>query len=325
MAEKIRRPRIGLLVSGITEHFIVSICKGVMHAAKEADVDLVVLPGKYIDRDLTLNKEIRYEYQYNTLFEYAKPQTLDAVIVTADVIGCFADKKRIGQMLEKFEGIPCVLIASKFPGYVSVNSDNRQGIREAMNYLIQNKKCTRFGMIGGSDDNTDATERKEAFLQILRENKLPFRDENFVMSDLSKRNEVAAAQFLDQNKDVQAVFCVNDDVAFTLYNEMDRRGLVPGKDILVFGYDNSAAASKVSPTLSSIQTNKNELGEMALQSVLKMLHAEKVESQILPSRFVMRESIGGNWKASLRSSRRTGSCRANWWRRVCLRDRMWRQ
>lgn len=36
MTEKTKRPVIGLLVSGITEHFVISICKGVMHAAKEA-------------------------------------------------------------------------------------------------------------------------------------------------------------------------------------------------------------------------------------------------------------------------------------------------
>lgn len=293
MAEKKKRWTIGLLVSGITEHYIIPICKGVMHAAREADVNLVVLPGKYIDRDLSSNKEIRYEYQYNTLFEYAAADTLDAVIVTADVIGCFTSKDKIGQMLEKYKGIPCVLISSKFPGYVSVNSDNYKGIREAMEYLILNKKCERFGMIGGPEDNTDAKERKDAFLQTLLEYDLPFEDKNFVVSDLSKRDKNAAVSFLNQNPKVQAVFCVNDDVAITLYEEMEKRNLVPGKDILVFGYDNSAIASKVNPTLSSIWTDTNQLGEHALQTVLRMIRGEQVESLVLPGKFIMRESIGG--------------------------------
>ena len=45
MSDKKKRLTIGLLVSGITEDFVISICKGVIHAAKEADVNLVVLPG----------------------------------------------------------------------------------------------------------------------------------------------------------------------------------------------------------------------------------------------------------------------------------------
>lgn len=293
MSDTKKRLTIGLLVSGITEHFIISICKGVMHAAKEADVNLVVLPGKYIDRELSHNKEIQYEYQYNTLFEYAGADTLDAVIVAADVIGCFTSKQKIGQMLEQYKGIPCVLIASKFPGYVSINSDNYEGIRQAMDYLILNKKCRRFGMIGGPDDNTDARERKEAFQSILHQYDLPFEERNYVVSNLSKRDQKAAASFLEQNPDVEAVFCVNDDVAIVLYEEMEKRGLVPGKDILVFGYDNSTIASKVSPTLSSIMTNKNELGEKALKTVLKMIQGEEAHSLTLPSRFIMRESIGG--------------------------------
>lgn len=146
-----------------------------MHTAREADVNLVVLPGKYIDRELLHNKEIQYEYQYNTLFEYAGADTLDAVIVAADVIGCFTSKQKIGQMLEQYKGIPCILIASKFPGYISINSDNYEGIRQAMDYLILNKKCSRFGMIGGPDDNTDARERKEAFQSIL--NRIYWRKE----------------------------------------------------------------------------------------------------------------------------------------------------
>ena len=64
MTEKRKRFTIGLLVSGITEHYVISACQGVMHAAQEADVNLVVLPGKYIDRDFSENKDIQYEYQY---------------------------------------------------------------------------------------------------------------------------------------------------------------------------------------------------------------------------------------------------------------------
>lgn len=292
MYNKNKRLTIGLLVSGITEHFIISICKGVMHAAKAADVNLVVLPGKYIDRDLSENDEIRYEYQYNTLFEYADSKTLDAVIVAADVIGCFTGKNEIGELLKKYKNMPCVLIASKFPGFVSITSDNTVGIREAMEYLILNKHCHNFGMIGGPDENTDARERKEAFLQVITEYGLSFNEHNFVISDLSKRDKKAASTLLDNSPDLEAVFCINDDVAINLYEEMNKRSLVPGKDIYVFGYDNSTLSSKVSPTLSSIWTNTNELGEKALQTIIRMIHNEPVEDQKLPVKFIMRESFG---------------------------------
>lgn len=82
-----RTPTIGLLVSGITDIFTESVCKGVRHAASKAGMNLVVLPGRYLDRDLTRMREIMYEYQYNTIFTYANKDNLDAVIVSAGSIG----------------------------------------------------------------------------------------------------------------------------------------------------------------------------------------------------------------------------------------------
>lgn len=289
---KNKRLTIGLLVSGITEQFVIAVCKGVLHAAKQMDVDVVVLPGKYIDRDLSGNKEIMYEYQYNTLFSYAGSNTVDAVIVMADVIGCFTTKERIRQFLENYKDIPCVLVASKFQGYVSVTSDNDTGVHEAVDFLVHNKNCTRFAMIGGPEGNTDAEERRQAFSESLAKYRIPFGKKQFVTGDLSKRDRAAAVTLLDKNPDVQAVFCVNDDVAITLYEEMKKRSLVPGKDIYVFGYDNSVQASKVNPTLSSVWTDTNRLGEEALSLLVRMMKGEKAESIVLPGKFVLRESVG---------------------------------
>lgn len=288
-----KRLTIGLLVSGITEQFIEYICKGVSHAAVNADVNLVVLPGKYIDRDLSSNPEIMYEYQYNTVFEFPKADNIDAIIVVADIIGCFTTKENIKKLLEKFEGIPCVLVASKMDGYVSVNYDNYNGIRQALKYLIEEAGCTRFAMIGGPNDNTDAYERKRTFFQTLREYNISYEDRNFVEGNLSRNNTEAAKKVLDDNPDVQAIFCVNDDTALSLYEEMKERKLVPGNDIYVFGYDNAAYASKLSPTLSSVWADTGELGEKALDITVRMARGEKVSSVILPTKFIKRESFGG--------------------------------
>ena len=147
---------IGILVSGIMDDVTRSICQGVKQAAAAIDVDVIVLPGKYWERDLTDNRELMYEYQYNTIFSYARPETLDGLVVAADCIGCLTTKDRIEMLMKDFEGIPCVLVASKMDGYVGVSFDNSMGIDEGMKYLIKKVGHTHFGMIGGSSDNSDA-------------------------------------------------------------------------------------------------------------------------------------------------------------------------
>lgn len=66
------RKTIGVMVGGITDDFTRFLCKGLRAAAKEQDVNMVVLPGKFLDRDYAQNTDIMYEYQYDTLFSSVK-------------------------------------------------------------------------------------------------------------------------------------------------------------------------------------------------------------------------------------------------------------
>lgn len=285
---------IGLLVSGIMDTFTVSVCQGVMKAARDAGMRLIIFPGKYLDRDLTQRKEILYEYQYNTIFSYAQKENVDAILVSASTIGCFTTTEKIQNMLSKYAGIPCVLLASKIDGYASVNFDNSSGIKEAMDYLIHKLNCRKFGMIGGPDSNTDAYERKMTFLQCLEENGIPFQEENFVEGILSRCAPDLYRTFLNKNPDIEAVFCVNDDTAVGLYDVLKEYKIIPGNQIKVLGYDNILLAAKLKPALSSVWADPVEMGEIALEMAAQMLRGEEVQSKTIPTKFIKRDSFGRN-------------------------------
>lgn len=291
MAKDEKRLTIGLLVSGILDSFTESICRGVMQAAKMADANLVVLSGKYLDRDLTQNRELMYEYQFNTIFSYAGKDKVDALVIAADCIGCFTTKERMEEMISQYADIPIVLVASKMEGYVSVTYDNYTGIKQGLEYLIRELGCTKIGMIGGPTDNTDSQERKAAFLSVLEENGLAFHERMFVEGNLSRRCRESFCRLLDKNPDLEAVFCVNDDTALGLYDELKKRGLQPGKDIEVLGYDDTIMAAKSYPSLSSVKADPIAIGARAFNLVLDMVHGEKVESEVLPTQFVRRDSF----------------------------------
>ncbi len=283
---------VGVLVSGIMDDFTRIICKGVMKAARRRGVRLVIFPAKYVDRDVSDNRDLRYEYQYGTILSYAKKQNLDAIVAATGCIGCFSTTERMLRLMEQYEGIPCVLIASRLPGYDSVNFDNFSGVREGMDCLIEQKHCTRIGMIGGPQDNSDAQERKEAYCQSMREHGLAVSEGLYEEGDLTRNSWEAYVRLLNNNPDLEAVFCINDDTALGLYEELRRRKLQVGKDIQIFGYDNIQAAAKASPPLSSVRADPAELGEAALELVLRKLNGEKVESRVLPTKFIRRDSIG---------------------------------
>lgn len=287
-----RELTVGLLASGITDNFSILVCKGAMKAARESGVRLVIFPGKYLDRDLTQRKEIMYEYQYNTLFSYARGDRLDAVLIMADSIGCYATAERIREMVQRYQNIPCVLIASKIDGYVSVNYDNYNGISEAMNYMIHELGMTKLGMVGGPDGNTDAKERKNTFIRVLEENHMSFDENCYAEGTLSRYSEDAFDELIKKNPQIQGIFCVNDDTAIGLYEALKRNKIVPGKDVMVFGYDNMLSSAKMEPPLSSVWADPAQLGENALRTALRMVSGEKVDDQVLPTKFIKRDSLG---------------------------------
>ncbi len=287
-----RAVTVGLLASGITDNFSIMVCRGAMKAAREMGVKLVIFPGKYLDRDLTARKEILYEYQYNTLFSYAQAARLDAVLIMADSIGCYAQADRIKQFIQQYSKLPCVLVASKLEGYVSVNYDNYNGISEAMNYMIRELGMRKIGMVGGPEGNTDAKERKNTFIRVLEENQMPFDENCYIEGTLSRYSGGIFDTFIEKNPDIQGIFCVNDDTAIGLYEALKQHGRTPGRDVRIFGYDNMLASAKMEPPLASVWADPTRLGEKALNTALRLIEGEQVEDQVLSTKFIKRNSLG---------------------------------
>lgn len=290
--QKKRRLTIGVLVSGITDDFSKLVCRGAVQMAKQLDVNIVALPGKYLNRDVSATPDLMYEYQFNTVFSYARAENVDAIIVAAGSIGCFTTKEYMKSMLEQFCGIPCVLIAYKLDGYINILFDNYKGIKEGLDYLIKKTGCRKFGMVGGSEGNTDAVERKKAFADTLQSHGIDFPDSAYVGGNFSRKSQDAFRKLLDNNPELEAVFCVNDDTALGLYEELNKRGYQIGRDIHVFGYDDIVLSTKVNPPLSSVRADGEELGEEALKMAVRLACGEEVESKILETGFVKRDSIG---------------------------------
>ncbi|MGN0482173.1 MAG: GGDEF domain-containing protein [Lachnospiraceae bacterium] len=282
---------IGVLVSGIRDEFTKYLCKGVFQQARQMEVNIVVFPGKYIDRDLSVDRNLAYEYQYETAFAFANKENLDALVVAAGSIGCFTTEERIRKMLSRYKDIPVILVASKIEGYPCIVFDNYQGIKEGLEYLIEKRGYTKFGMVGGSDENSDARERKETFKRVLEAHGIPFHESMFVEGDLSRRSSGVCRKLLTDNPDIEAIFCVNDETAMGLYEELRLRGIQIGKDVSVFGYDDTVVSAKAAPSLSSVRADPGKLGEEAIKLAIRMANGDPGENLVIPTRFVKRDSF----------------------------------
>ena len=283
---------IGMVLEDIFADFSKELISNVMNAIPEnRNIRLIVLPGRYHSPELPYDDVCSYNEIYNNIFKLGEQCDFDGFIIH---IGNLSNSRRNtvdDSPIANFRKVPNVFIATDIENVTTVGYDNESGIREAIEYLVNIDGLTRFCMLGGRSDNVDSILRKEIFIRCLENNGIQFTENNFINTDMSVDCTAEAAELLDRNPRVQAVFCVNDAAAKALYTVMEKRGLVPGRDIIVFGFDNTHMASELIPSLSSIGCASCTLGRKALELLLCKLGGANVESALVPTRLYGRESF----------------------------------
>jgi LacI family transcriptional regulator len=86
--------------------------------------------------------------------------------------------------------------------------------------------------------------------------------------------------------------CASDEIALGACNEIRERGLRPGADIAVTGWDDIQLARFVTPSLTTVRQPMDRLGRTAAELLSQRVAGEPSESRTLPSELVIRASCG---------------------------------
>ena len=76
-------------------------------------MNLIVFPGMFLNASFNDPENEIYDYQYNSVFYYAKKENLDALIVSVGTIASFISQKSIVAFLDTFKDIPILTLESK--------------------------------------------------------------------------------------------------------------------------------------------------------------------------------------------------------------------
>lgn len=285
---------IGFLVGGIMDEFTEPLCKGAIEEAAGDDINIVFIPIKYINREMKDIPDL-YEFQYQTTVSCIKSNNIDILIVSADNIGCLTTQENLYRFMDDLKalGIPIVLAASKIAGYPGVTFDNKSAIYDGMTYLVDELGLRNICMLTSLEHNADVAERYEAFQEMAEYYKLEIGPNSVVKTPLAFDDcKADCEKLLDLNPDVEAVICINDDNALGLYEVMEERGLVPGKDIMVMGFDNSLTGSMATPSLTTADADAKKLGAKTYTLAKRILDGWNGGELTVPTRFILRDSFG---------------------------------
>lgn len=296
MKEK-KRYTIGVLIGGVHTYFPQRIIAGIRDAAQELDINIYFFLGTHtkVFFQNMLEEDVGnvYDYQFNTIYDYSLLSGLDGMIINYGTLGIYLEHDDVDLFSRKFNSLPLVILTetADLPNCHHLISDNYQGITMIMEHLIRHG-YRKILHVAGPENNTDAIERKQAYLDSLEKAGLPFEPSMIVTGDYSEFVDKEVDALLDAHPDAQAIVFANDEMASAGYRVCARRGLQVGKDIAITGYDDCEVACNMAPPLTTVSQDGFALGRQAVIDLLDRFQGKQVLSRRLPVTLVTRESCG---------------------------------
>lgn len=297
-----KRYNIGLVTGNVEDDFPNQICEGAIQAAAELDDNLFIVPVKYFDRYDFTDPLQKYEYQYNTLISYAQVHSLDIVLLCLGNISAIHET-RSAEIINGFGDIPIILIASEQDGYSSVCYANEAGLTEGIEALVTRENREHIGIITGYTTNKDSYERLETYKKVLQAHNLPIDESLICCTYFDEKCRADAAAFIDSNPDLDAIVCGNDAIAAVVYDLLQKRGILVGKDISVIGFDDIPGSKYLTPPLASVKASAYDLGSRAvMQAHRKLLTGTmgQVEQFRVSTKFLYRSSLGSGCEEEIK-------------------------
>ena len=192
--------------------------------------------------------------------------------------------------------IPTVLAygISKDDRYPSVVIDDEKGGYEMGRYLIS-MGHTRIGVIAGAEDNWHTNARLEGFIRALEEVGIVLDEDCLRYGEWNRESGYREIPYLLE-REITAVFCMNDSMAAGVYDYVYENGMMVGKDISVVGYDNKDLSDYLRPRLTTNELPLKKIGNKAAEIMIDILdagesHLRENEVMKIPCQMVYRESV----------------------------------
>lgn len=178
-------------------------------------------------------------------------------------------------------GIPLVVLVRSLGAgsYDYVGSDNEAGVLLAMKHLVK-AGHRRIAYLGGRV-GVVYEQRLAGYRKALEEARIRF-DPRLIVPSIPNREggREALDRALALSPAPTAAVCYNDITAFGALGALGDRGLRPGRDFALIGFDNVLDAAHSNPALSTIDVRPGELGEQAAAALMARIRHPRLKRQL---------------------------------------------
>lgn len=269
---------IGVIVPDIVTYFFASIISGIESVAEEKGYFIVIASSNE-----SLEKE---KDSVNNLLK----SRVEGLIV------CISQETNTFEHFEKLvqNEIPLVFFdrVPESPEVPSVTVDGVEAAKNVTRHFYENG-CRRIAYISGPEHLNISKHRKEGYLKGLQECGLQFNPDLLVECSLNAEEATLATKKLLSLKQIpDAIFGINDTIAFAAMKEIRKHRLKIPDDIALVGFTDEFHSTVVEPALTSVTHPTLQMGREAARLFFKCIEKGEnfSEKVVLPTKLVVRES-----------------------------------
>ncbi len=271
-----RSNSIGMLVDILAGPYFSTLMSGAEETARNDNFHLITTSGK-LSREGELDA-----------ISFLKSKQVDGLLI-------HTGKLLDDDILKIVREIPATVLLNHYIPEIAENCiglDDELGGYLATKHLLENGH-TKIGCITGQMDKQVSRNRFQGYRKALIEFGIPY-DDNFVVEGRfdMHNHHTAPRRLLDRNTPITAIFCLNDPIAWGLYDVLNERNITIGDDISVIGFDNNMHGPHLNPKLTSVNFPTEEMGAEAVKKILSLLNKTDypVQHKLVPE-VVIRDSV----------------------------------
>ncbi|MBF5083508.1 LacI family DNA-binding transcriptional regulator [Quadrisphaera sp. INWT6] len=200
------------------------------------------------------------------------------------------DGSSLGLLVER--GVPYALVSRRAPGHPSVTCDDLAGGRLAAEHLLA-LGHRDVAVVAGEPYTSTGLDRTGGFLAAFAEAGHPVPDHRVRRSGFDVRGGREAAEALLATGPLPtAVFAVNDFAAIGVMGAVRDRGLTPGREVSVVGFNDVPLAAELPVGLTTVRSPMHEMGRRGFALLLARIEGRTWGSELLDPELVARASTG---------------------------------
>ncbi len=262
---------IGVVANFFSSTFEMEILKGIEQSIRSTETEYVI----NLFATLSKNDQVLTDI---CLGKHADGVILLSISPSPEVVRLYNENK-----------CPMIVIDEQAEGAIEITMDNYHGAYMATEHLINSGRKNLALVLGDSTRDElglSQKERKEGFLQALKDHDLKFNSRNvFYIEDYYfEEGQIVFKRMQRYGTDIDGIFCAAGDiVASGIMQEAKTMHVRIPEELAIIGYDDIFSSSLVDPPLTSIRQPLFQIGKNGYARMVRLLEGTE---EYKPNKFV---------------------------------------